>query len=51
MNYWENELLSLGICVKTKNEFNNKDELAILVENIKQMYYLQYKTAYSNNDK
>ena len=48
IGYWKNELESLGICLKRKNELNNKDELAQLVENIKQMYYQDYKTAYSN---
>lgn len=50
IGYWENELESLGIRLKKgKNEFNNKEELALLTENIKHMYYQDYKAAYSND--
>ena len=50
IGYWENELESLGISLKKgKNEFNNKEELALLTENIKHMYYQDYKAAYSND--
>jgi hypothetical protein len=48
-NYWQNELKSLGIEPKRKNELNNNEELAALADNIKQTYYQDYKSAY--NDK
>ena len=54
--YWINELESLGISPKeiVENNYNNNDdksnsieELANLVENIKQTMYQEYKTVYS----
>jgi hypothetical protein len=44
--YWLNELVSLGIQPKRKNDLNNKEELEALADNIKQVYYQDYKTAY-----
>jgi hypothetical protein len=49
-NYWQNELNSLGIEPKRKNELNDKQELRALADNIKQVYYQEYKTAYETND-
>ncbi len=46
-NYWLSELRSLGVKVNRRNELNNKEEFAALAENIKQVYYQEYKTAYS----
>jgi hypothetical protein len=48
--YWLNELNSLGIEPKQENEFNDKDELAALADNIKQVYYQNYKTAYDSEE-
>lgn len=48
--YWHNELNSLGIEPKRENEFNDKDELAALADNIKQVYYQNYKTAYDSEE-
>ncbi len=48
--YWQNELESLGIEPRQKNELNDKDELEALAEIIKAVYYQDYKTAYSNQD-
>ena len=45
-DYWRNELKSLGIEPKRNNELNDNEELAALAENIKQVYYQDYKTAY-----
>jgi len=45
-NYWQNELRSLGIESKRKNQLNNKEELQALADSIKQAYYQDYKTAY-----
>jgi uncharacterized protein YcbK (DUF882 family) len=55
--YWINELESLGISPKeiVENNYNNNDdvksnsieELANIVENIKQTMYQEYKTVYS----
>jgi hypothetical protein len=53
--YWINELESLGISPKeiidgnnyNKDESNSIEELANLVENIKQTMYQEYKTVYS----
>jgi hypothetical protein len=47
--YWENELNSLGIYPKRKNELNGVDELEALADNIKQVYYQNFKSAYSEN--
>jgi hypothetical protein len=48
--YWLNELDSLGIEPKRENELNDEHELADLADNIKQMYYQDYKTAYSEKE-
>jgi hypothetical protein len=45
--YWENELSSLGIAPKRKNELNTKDELQALTDNLKQVYYQNFKLAYN----
>ncbi len=55
-DFWENELRSLGIEPKRENELNDKAEIEALAEMIKQVYYQDYKTAYSdiknyNNEK
>jgi hypothetical protein len=47
--YWKNELKSLGIEARRENELNDKDELQALAEIIKEVYYQDYKTAYSNS--
>jgi hypothetical protein len=47
--YWQNELKSLGIEPKRRNDLNDKSELEALAEIIKAVYYQDYKTAYSNN--
>jgi hypothetical protein len=47
--FWENELESLGIKPKRENELNDKKELAALADNIKQVYFQDYKTAYDEN--
>jgi len=46
--YWQNELLSLGIEPKEKKEFNDKEELQNLSDNIKQAMFQDYKLAYSD---
>jgi soluble P-type ATPase len=43
------ELESLGIEAKRISEFNDKQELQNLVENIKQTLYQEYKTHYSQH--
>jgi hypothetical protein len=48
--YWENELQSLGIVDpkrKKKELKDNKEELEILADNIKQAMFQDYKLAYS----
>jgi hypothetical protein len=45
--WWLNELDSLGIVPKETNELNDKQEISDLSENIKQILYQDYKTAYS----
>jgi hypothetical protein len=45
--WWLNELDSLGIVPKKTNELNDKQEISDLSENIKQILYQDYKTAYS----
>ncbi len=50
-DYWQNELKSLGIEPRRQNELNDKEELEALAEIIKEVYYQDYKTAYSNQGK
>ena len=45
--YWQNELYSLGIVPKQKNELNDKEELENLADIIKQAMFQDYKVAYS----
>ncbi|MDQ3808178.1 MAG: hypothetical protein M3298_08425 [Thermoproteota archaeon] len=47
--YWQNELKSLGIEPRRQNELNDKEELQALAEIIKEVYFQDYKTAYSGN--
>jgi hypothetical protein len=47
--YWQNELKSSGIEPSRQNELNDKEELQALAEIIKQVYFQDYKTAYSGN--
>jgi len=49
-NYWQDELSSLGIECKRKNEFNDKKDLEALANAIKEVYFQDFKTAY-NDDK
>jgi hypothetical protein len=49
-NYWQNELRSLGIESKRRSRLNDKKELQALVDSIKQVYYQDYKAAYSRED-
>jgi hypothetical protein len=49
-NYLQNELRSLGIECKRRNEFNDKEELEALATAIKEVYFQDYKTAYDNED-
>jgi len=46
---WQSELKSLGIEQKRKNELNDRRELEALADNIKQLYYQDYKSAYSSD--
>jgi hypothetical protein len=48
--YWQNELNSLGIECKRRNELNDKEELEAHAIAIKEVYYQDYKTAYNNNN-
>ena len=45
---WQNELESLGLEAKRQNELNDEAELEALAEIIKQVYFQDYKTDYSN---
>jgi hypothetical protein len=48
-DYWQNELNSLGIEARRQNELNDKEELQALVEILKEVYFQDYKTAYSSS--
>ncbi len=48
-DYWNNELKSLGVHPKRKNELNDKEELQNLADGIKLSMYQDYKTAYSKD--
>jgi hypothetical protein len=45
--YWFNELDSLGIHAKRKNELNVRKEMKDLVENVKQVMLQEYRSAYT----
>ncbi len=47
IDLWLTELRSLGISAKRKNDLNDSKELQDLTDNIKQILYQDYKTAYS----
>ncbi len=49
-HWYHNELQSLGIEPKRKNELNDKEELEALVDTIKQVYYQDYKAAYGDKE-
>lgn len=48
-NYWEEELSTLAIECKRKNELNDEDELEALATAIKEVYFQDYKTAYDDS--
>ena len=50
-SWWINELESLGVSPKVKNELNNIQETSNLAENLKQMFYQAYKEAYNDDNK
>ena len=45
--YLKNELKSLGVEPRRKNQLNDKEELQNLSDNIKQAMFQDYKVAYS----
>lgn len=49
-SWWVNELESLGVSPKARNELNNIHETSNLVESLKQVFYQAYKEAYDNNN-
>ena len=49
-SWWLNELESLGVSPKARNELNDIQETSNLAENLKQIFYQAYKEAYSHND-
>jgi hypothetical protein len=50
ISYWLNELDSLGVGSKRNSELNDNEEVAALADNIKQVYYQDYKTVYSKEE-
>ena len=46
-SWWINELESLGVSVKVRNELNDTQETSNLAENLKQTFYQSYKDAYN----
>ena len=49
-NWWINELDSLGVNVKVRNELNDTQETSNLAENLKQIFYQAYKHAYNDEN-
>jgi hypothetical protein len=49
-NWWLNELESLGVSPKVRNELNDIQETSSLTENQKQIFYQAYKDAYKNDN-
>jgi hypothetical protein len=50
VSWWLNELESLGVSVKLRNDLNDVTETSNLAENLKQILYQAYKDAYNDND-
>jgi hypothetical protein len=49
--WWLNELESLGVSPKVgSNELNDKQEVSDLADNLKQVFYQEYKTIYNKNN-
>jgi hypothetical protein len=49
-SWWLNELESLGVSVKVRNDLNDITETSNLAENLKQILYQAYKDAYNDNN-
>jgi len=47
VDFWLNELRSLGLVAKKKSELNDSKELHDLADNLKQTMYQEYKSAYA----
>ncbi len=47
VDYWLNELRSLGVSARKKNGLNDSKELHDLTDNIKETLYQEYKAAYA----
>jgi hypothetical protein len=47
-DWWLSELESLGINPKSLNDLNDKQEVSELTENLKQTYYQEYKSRYTD---
>jgi len=50
VGWWLNELESLGVSAKLRNDLNDITETSNLAENLKQILYQAYKNAYNDND-
>ena len=46
-NWWLNELESLGVNAKRKEELNDLSEVSALTGNIKKLFYEDYQTAFN----
>jgi hypothetical protein len=46
-SWWLNELESLGVNAKHKEELNDLSEASALTENLKQLFYEEYKRAFN----
>lgn len=49
-SWWTNELESLGVSLKVRNELNDTQETSNLAENLKQKFYQAYKVAYNDDN-
>jgi hypothetical protein len=47
VDFWLNELRSLGVSPLRKSELNDEKELQYLANNIKETLYKEYKAAYA----
>jgi hypothetical protein len=50
VSWWLNELESLGVSVKLRNDLNDITETSNLAKNLKQILYQAYKDAYTDNN-
>jgi hypothetical protein len=49
-SWWLNELESLGVSAKHKEDINDLPEASALTENLKQLFYEEYQRAFNEDN-